>query len=450
MNPFEKFLQTKGYNVASFKALDTEAQANLQNEYLGSIESKVDAAPKQSDIDAFKTQIEGFKTERDAEKEEITKLKATVEAQGLKITELNKTSSESKKMRKLDEVFQEKYEEAKGDKDELQLNEQICFSTKDIISTDVMSVSTVGSEAFPASGSTGIVSSTMQTIWGKLLGWFGLRSPKSMILDLIDVSPMDAATLIVINDQVVGDAEITPECTLKPIVKYTPSVQTADAGVVAAMWFTTTKLRRFFPALVNRMQEKFAELVNDKIPAVTLTAVKNGATAFTPNAAFAINTNPNNYDALGAVIASIENLGLVPNAIILNPIAWRNMKQDKTNDGVYTLSNGQSISILQNGLDWGGVNIPIIKDPTIGVDEFIVGDLFAAVKAGVDTELMYMETDGRTDEEDSSVTGLQKNIRTHVLEKFYAVIVPNGTKAGLISDTFSNVKTLITAESPSV
>ena len=190
------------------------------------------------------------------------------------------------------------------------------------------------------------------------------------------------------------------------------------------------------------MIQKFTELVNDKLPTVVLTQIKAAATAFTPNPAFQINNNPNNYDALGAVIASIENLGKFPSAIILNPIAWRNMKQEKVN-GIYTMSNGQSIAILDNSLDWGGTQIRIIKDPTIGIDEFIVGDLFDSVKVGVDSSLMYFETDGRTDANTSSTSGLSRNIRTHVLEKFFAVLIPTPNRIGLVKDTFSNVKTLI-------
>ena len=110
------------------------------------------------------------------------------------------------------------------------------------------------------------------------------------------------------------------------------------------------------------------------------------------------------------------------------------------------MSNGQSVAILENSLDWGGVNIPIIKDADLDVDEFIIGDLMQAVKAGVDSQLMYFETDGRTDAHaGNSITGVSRNIRTHVLEKFFAVSVPTANQAGVVRDTFTNVKTLITA-----
>lgn len=393
-------------------------------------------------VDAVKKQFDETLVEK---QKEVDELKGVVEAQGTKIVELSKSTSEGK-MDSLENIFKEKYDEAVSGEAHTVKEGFSIDTSKAIASTDVMSVNTINSTDFPAGGSTGVVGAGVQTLMGRLLGYFGYRSPASKILDLVDVQPMDSATLIVINETVTGTAEITGECELKPIVKETFATQEKSAEPVAVMWFTTTKLRRFFPALVNRMVQKFSELVNDKLPGVVLAEVKAGASAFTPVAALAINTNPNNYDAMGAVIATIENLGFNVTAFMMNPIAWRNMKQEKNADGIYTLSNGQSVNILQNGLDWGGVYIPIIKDSTLGVDEFVTGDIFSTVKVGVDSMLMYMETDGRTDAvATNAATGLSRNIRTHVLEKFFAVIIPNATKIGLVKDTFTNVKTLITA-----
>lgn len=455
MNPFEKFLKEKGYTVASFKALDTEKQADLQNEYLGSIESKLEGALTQADIDAaVKTQIDAFKAEREkTESEELKTLKDTVKVQGEKIVELNKSQGENPMNRETAEAsFKKAYDEAKGESEEMTKGEPVKIALKDIASTSVMSVDTVSSGDFPAAGSSGVITSGMYAMWARFLGFFGLMSPESRIMDLVDVQPLSEGRLYAINWTIVGDAAVTPECELKPIVRMEFTDQTADADPVAAMWFTTTKLRRFWNNIASLFRTTFAELVNRKVPQAVLTAIRANASAFTPNALFNIDPDPNNYDALGAVIASIQNLGYMPNGILINPIAFRNMKQSKNENGTYNLSNGNSITIIGNGrgLDWNGVAIPIILDSTLGDDEFIVGDFFMTVKTGLDNELIYMETDGRVDGADPSVSGLAKNIRTHVLERFVATIIPNGTKTLIIRDTFANVKTLITAESPSV
>lgn len=458
---FKDFLQKKGVTEDAFGKMEASEQAKLHSEFLNELAGNIEGKASQTDLDAITKEIEEIKKANpaidEAEfktlKDELKKAQDTIEAQGVRIVELGKTSEDKKKMT-LEEAFKAKYDEAVEEKDfgqgkdfRIPNNVSISIETKEIVSTDVMSVNTVSAADFPEAGSTGVVGATLRTLYARVIGFFGPRIVTSRIMDFVDVQPLTESTLIAINEAWVGDAEVTPECTLKPIVKMSFTPQEATADPVAAMWFTTTKLRRFFSALVNRMEQKFAELVNKKIPETVLTAVRAGASAFTPDPALAINSNPNNYDAIGAVIATLENLGYQPNAVLVNPIAWRNMKQDKTEEGVYTLSNGQSISILQDRIDWGGFMVAVIKDPGLAIDEFIIGDLMETVKVGVDSQLMYMETDGRTDvQEGSAVTGLARNIRTHVLEKFVAVIIPDAVSAGLVRDTFSNVKTLITAE----
>lgn len=452
MNPFEKFLKEKGYTIAAFKAMETDEQADIQNQYLGSIETKFENAPKKSDIEAFQSKIDVLEAEKATEKETIETLKATVKEQGEKITKMNKSNGERSPRETAEASFKKAYDEEKGTSEEMATGKAIRFAIKDIASTSVMSVATVGSSDFPAAGSSGVITSGMYSLWARFLGFFGLMSPESRIMDLVDVQPLSEGRLYAVNTAYVGDAEVTPECELKPIVRMTFSDQTSDAEPVAAMWFTTTKLRRFWANISSLFRSTFAQLVNNKVPQAVLTAIRSGASAFTPNALFNIDDNPNNYDALGAVIASIQNLGYLPNGILINPIAFRNMKQSKNESGTYNLSNGNSITIIGNGtgLDWNGVAIPIILDPTLSADEFIVGDFMTTVKVGLDNELIYMETDGRVDSSNASVSGLAKNIRTHVLERFVATIIPTGTKTLIIRDTFANVKTLITPVSPSL
>ena len=74
-----------------------------------------------------------------------------------------------------------------------------------------------------------------------------------------------------------------------------------------------------------------------------------------------------------------------------------------------------------------------------------VGKAGQGVKVGLDNELLYFETDGRTDATTAGASGLSRNIRTHVVERFIATIIPTATRTAIVSDTFANVKTLITA-----
>jgi len=374
-------------------------------------------------------------------------LSDTIEEQGKTLAKLKENKGVMSKPDFMDS-FKEQYDAlAKDGEYSIKGSEKVSIDvTKVTISTDVLSVDAVSSGAFPAAGSTQAIGAGVRTVMAQNIGFATYRKPYSPIMEVVDVMPLDNSTLLVINETVTGDAAITPECTLKPIVKLTYATQEQSADPVAAEWATTTKLRRFYPMIANRMQAKVAELVMDKVPAAVLASVVAGGTAFTANAALAINDNPNDYDAIGAVIAQLENLGFVPNAIILNPIAYRNMIQDKGEDGTYNLWNGNAISLVGDyGLYWGGRVIRWVLDPTIAVDSFIVGDLIQTVKVGLDNELLYFETDGRTDAAATTASGLSRNIRTHVLERFVVTIIPTATRIGLVKDTFSNVKTLITA-----
>lgn len=426
-------------NAMSDQEADTYAAAKEAN----------DAAVQKLALEgALKAALEANEkanTEKEAATaKQISNLSEIVEKQGEEI-ENNKRNQGALKGESLETVFKTAYDAAVKTNDH-GITESITIDTKALVSTDVMTVGPVNATDFPGAGSTSVTTSAVQSLFGKLIGYFGYRSPASKILDLVDVQPLDTATLIVINETTTGDAAITTECKLKPIVKMTFDTQEKSADAISVEFYTNSKLRRFFPALINRMLSRFTDLVNVKLPNEVLSYIKLNATAFTPVPQLAINNNPNNYDAIGAVIATIENLGLMVTAIVLNPIAWRNIKQAKSTTGEYILQNGDAVSILDNGLNWGGTNILVVKDPKIGVDEFIIGDIFHCVKVGVDTQLTYFETDGRTDAQaGTSLTGASRSIRTHGLEKFFAVIIPTGSKIGLIKDTFSNVKTLITA-----
>lgn len=52
MNKFLKFLETKGYNKETFTALEAEKQAELQNDYLGSIEEQLEKSMSKTDFEA--------------------------------------------------------------------------------------------------------------------------------------------------------------------------------------------------------------------------------------------------------------------------------------------------------------------------------------------------------------------------------------------------------------
>jgi len=428
----------------------TDDEANEYNIEKREHEAEVQAKAIADGIAAKSKELEtGFvpKSEFDTLKEAYETVKQTVETQGVKIVEMSKGKGSVVKQ-DIMEAFKEQYDAMDKDDDfSIKGHGTIKLDVDKVtISSDVLSATNVNAAQFPTAGATQVIDSGIVLRSSQGIGIAKYRKPYSPIMEVVDVRPLTAANLYIMNRTIVGDAAITPECTLKPIVKVTYAGQSAEAAAVAAEWATTTQMRRFYPAIANDVEDTIGELVMDKTPAGVLAAIVAGGTAFTPNSALVITSTPNDYDAIGAVIAQLQTLGYTPNAVILSPSAWYRMVHAKATDGHYSVWNGNAISLVgEIGISYQGRLIRWVIDPTLAVDRFLVGDFIQGVKVGLDNELMYFETDGRTDATTAGASGLSRNIRTHVLERFIATLIPTATRTAIVSDTFANVKTLITA-----
>lgn len=303
---------------------------------------------------------------------------------------------------------------------------------------DATNVMTVAGDV----GGTQAVSSTYQKITAQVVGPFTKPRPSSKIMNYVSVHPLNAGQLVVFENKVVGDFAVTKECELKPFVKYQETDVTADAVMITALWCTTAKLRRFYPAIANRMQQTLEELLGEAIPNKVLEFTRTSAVAFTPIPALKVFDAPNEYDAIASVVASLKKAGYVPQTLALSPVAYAKLITNKSTDGHYVLQNGTSITLVGDVIKLGSYNINVIEDPKLEDDEFIIGDL-SYVNVGIDPQIFYLETDGRVEEDNVVKTGLAVNIRTHELGKFLAMVIADGAKAGIVKDTFTNVKTLI-------
>ena len=352
-----------------------------------------------------------------------------------------KNPSTTKKMSVLKE-FSEKYEEFGGGQD---TKASELFKIKVWDSADTVTYGTVDAATYPDNGSaTNVVGADIYSTQ-IIPGIHTKRRPITAIMDLVNRIPLNGYRLVTMSEkEIVGDAEFTLECGLKPIVRISYEATESTAKKVAAFWKTNEEIRKFLPAVINKYRSTVRDLVMEKVPkgvlygdaATGLVGIKDKASAFTPNPSLQIHNAPNEYDALGAVIASLEAMSYFPNAIMMHPYKWRAMKQRKEADGHYSLSNGSSIQILSDGIEWDGRRLEIIKDPTMGVDDLFVADL-EVVYVAMDNEIIYRE--GFNDNDD-----MRRNLLAHVKEIFLGVAIPEGATAGLVYDTFANVRTLVT------
>lgn len=466
MKKFKDFLREKGISDEDFAKKTVEEMAQLQSEYNDVLQKEYEAKQQANEtaVKDAQTAAETAKTEAATAKADAETAKTaaeTAKAEAAKVVALEealkKQGEELQKQRNSktpENIFKEFTEEnykakqtdknARGDKSEL-----FKFETKAFDSADVMTVNQVSAATYPENGTPGL-NSVLRTVYARVVGFFRPVRPVSRIMDLVSLEPLDAETLIVFNENVIGSVEITPECVEKPVVTMNYTDQQVSAEPISAIWYTTLKIRRFFAAILNRFRQNVEDLIEEKIPQVVLSYIQTNASPFTPAAGIDIFVDPNDFDAVAAVAASLRKFGYLPNTVIMDSISYTKLITDKGDDGHYRLSNGGSIALINGVLKFGSFDLAIVEDPTMPTGSFIVGDLRSSVYVGLDGTIYYFETDGRTDnasaEGEAPKTGLAVNIRTHEVAQFVAVVIPDAVKSGLVYTTFDEVKELITAE----
>lgn len=278
---------------------------------------------------------------------------------------------------------------------------------------------------------------TVGNYFAQLIPGFARKPvPTSNILDYVDVLPLDSDRIVSISQTETVSILVTAECLVKPKSTVVWAAIDAAAEAVATTFKTTTKMRRFFPMFVKVWMDTLKDYFAKKIPQLILAEIRAHGTAFTAVPAQQTLAAPNKWDALIAVIASQIKLGYSPNIAKMSVFAWEDMVTKKDSTGAYLLQNGGSINLLNRTVTFGTVVVTIEPDVELNDDELIVGDLMTSVKVGLDTNLEYMEYFSGDDGD--------KNLKSHLLEKFIAVIMPAATRTGVTIDTFTNVITGIT------
>lgn len=406
---------------------DTYAAAKRAHEEAKNQEA-IDEAVKTAKENLEKDFDTKLKTANEAATKSISELELVVKTQG-EVLAAQKNGSNSN--------ISEKAKEVETSLKAIFDNEQNSQSTKKSFNVD----NTIAVNDFTGNDGTTTFAGAIGAIgnyFAQLIpGIFKRPVAKSNVLDYVDVLPLNADRLVTISESRTVSIAVTNECQIKPISKANWAAISEPAEIIATLWKTSTQMRRFYPMFVNSFLNTLQSFFEKEIPKKVLTKILANTTPFTPVPAQATYSNPNNYDAIIAVIAQLIKLGYVPNVVIMSVYAWENLKTLKATDGHYMLANNGSINLLTQSIDFGQVSVKIETDLEIGNDSFIVGDLKSSVKVAIDSQLEYIEWIAENDGE--------RNLKSHRLEKFVASAIPEGTRTGVVSDTFTNVRALITA-----
>lgn len=299
----------------------------------------------------------------------------------------------------------------------------------------------MGVENFPNAAGSGSITGAVASITGYFAqlipGIFKAPVPVSNIMDYCTVVPLAGEQLVTISETRTVNMSVTAEGVEKPVSKASWSAVTVTAQPVPSMFKTTSQMRKFFSVFVTSFYNTLLSFFNKVIPEKVITVINAAATAFTPVVAQEVYTAPNDFDAIVQMIASLVKLGYKPNVAKISIFAYSALKTLKSDeDGHYMLANNGSINLLDSTISFGDIKVKLDTDTSFGNDDVLVGDL-STVQIGLDNNIEYYEAYEGND--------FKTNKKSHLLEKYVAINVPTAVRTGIIKDTLTNVKTLITA-----
>ncbi|RLJ33861.1 hypothetical protein CLU97_3350 [Chryseobacterium sp. 7] len=312
-------------------------------------------------------------------------------------------------------------------------------------SLDTLTVNDVDAATYPTNGSTSL-GEGFKSLFAYFVGYFEKPRPVSMIMDHVTLEDLRGVQVKMWNDNVVADFKVLKECELKPYARYSGSVQTEDISHVAILWRTTTFLRKWFPAIANRIRQKIARLLDENLPKEVLKKITEVAVPYTPVPNLTPIANANKYDCIAASIASYKRLnGVMPKLIRFNEVTWFDLVTNKDTTGNYNHQNGNSIAMVttENGssyLNFAGFKIQYELDESLTYDTFQLGD-FSELRVGINGELDYYDALGNTPEANA---GIDRNIWTSELVMYFIAYLPENRALTIVEDTFTNVKASLT------
>lgn len=351
MKKFLSFLTSKGHTKESFEALEAEKQADLQNEYLGTIEEQLEKTQSKEDA---KAELEKAKKEL---KEELAK---EVANQLLEQTSKGNDNNESFYEALKNEIISKKDEIA-------QLKNSSGGSVKLEVNKAVVNMTF-------ATNTTGRI--------GRVEGdntFYGVERNRPFLGDLISLGTTNARTFYWIDKTgYEGAPTMTAEGALKPVGDYNLVEKTANPKKVA---FIVTISKEMLDDIDGMTQDVIAEIREQIMDVMeqqwlagdgtgdNISGILDNATPFAAGSLAGTVNEANEYDVLRAAIKQVNLNNFYPNAILLNPSDAAQMDLDKGTDGHYLLPpfSSSDNTIIK------GVRVVVSNYVTAG--DFIVGDL---------------------------------------------------------------------------
>ncbi len=195
--------------------------------------------------------------------------------------------------------------------------------------------------------------------------------PKLFILDIIDKGDTSSPSLLWTEQAAtVFGAAVVSEGGLKPWTTKSAVRRVSQYSKIAAIMTITEELENDIPKLATN----FKRLFTDEVMRVQHNTILANIIAICPGY---VNTSmngqilaPDNYGAIAAAVAQIQNLNFEPDFLAINPIDFWIMNQVKDSVGQYNIPPFVTVDMGEMKF----AQLRLIVNPAIAVGSFLVGD----------------------------------------------------------------------------
>lgn len=423
---FKKFLETKGISTEDFKAKSVEEQAELQNEYLGSLESEL----------ANKTTMEAVKAEFKTlvSKEEFEKLNKDLDAMAKTVAKMTQNRGEQKAS--LKSALKSAIEKNKALPD-AQKRIDLVLKADNLFNIQVIDGGEWDEDEANID-SLLLSESAIETGFAP-----DLRRELTLLNEMRNAVPLrvgDALKWVEPFDEN-GKPLTVKEANEKPIgtVKY--KRVSKESTKIAIYFQIAEEFINRADFLMTQVMEHFSSLLTEVLEEVAFSAVDgilSYSTAFVAPAGYGV-TEANYLDAISAVAVSMKLQKYRPSHVVLNSADIAMMFADKGLDGQYRLSNGQSVRLIDGGstLVVGTTQLRIIEvnGELLSLGDFVVVD-WSKLKYGLGGVRMKSDP----------YTNMRDNILNYLMEAPFAVARPTNYPYAVVATDFDTVIEAINIE----
>lgn len=421
---YQKFLGKKGMTIEQYKAMDAEKQADLQNEYLGTLEEML---ADKTTMEAVKAEMKDLVSKEDFEKldKEIEKLTSEL----AKITEKRGNNKQT-----LKEALKAVIEKNNA-LPEAQRQVNIALKADNLFNISVIDGGTFNLDE--ANIDSLLLSETaIETGFAP-----DLRRELTILNEMKNATPLRVGDALKwIEPQDANGRPLTvKEANAKPIgtVKY---VRKSKESTKIAIYFQVSEefLNRadYLMAMINT---HFRELVTEVLEEVAFdatTGILSYATAYVNPLGYSV-PDPTRLDAISAVATSMKLQKYRPTHVVMNSADISMMFADKAVDGHYILANGTTVQLLDQGqtLVIGTRRLKVIEvdGDLLAIGSFVLID-WSKLKYGL----------GAVRTKSDPYTNMRDNILNFLMEAPFAVARPANYPYAVVSTTFATVITAIT------